>query len=159
MKKSISLIVITLAFLASLRSHAEQLSLFPEIEYQEHMQQLKEACENVGNGDCYFNTYNVATFNEAQTLTELKANLYDADRDYQYDSETNWKYIINDTYVQESGVSEVLKFFVKNKMIKALYGFSPNNDQCTDSEYCSIYIIYIYLTNGEKISFTFDFTT
>lgn len=159
MKKSISLVVIAIAFLISLKSQAEQLSLFPEIEHQEQMQQLKNACENVGNGDCYFATYNVATFNEVQILKELNADLYDADRDYQYDVEINWKYILNDTYVKESGVSEVLKYFIKNNMVKAIYGFSPNGEQCTESEYCSIYIIYIYLTDGQKISFTFDFTT
>ncbi|WP_413613121.1 hypothetical protein [Bdellovibrio sp. HCB-110] len=159
MNKSMSLIVITLAFLFSMRSHAEQLSLFPEIEFQEHIQQLKDACENVGNGDCDFATYNVAAFNEVQTLRVLAANLYDADRGYQYEAETNWKYILSDTYVKESGVADVLKYFVKNKMVKAIYGFTPNSDQCTESEYCSIYIIYIYLTDGQKISFTFDFTT
>jgi|GEM_PF-1992979 len=125
MNKTFSLLWITLAFALSLKAEAQQLPLFPELDYREHMEKLLESCENVGNGDCYRSTYNTATFDSTKELHALKAHLYDADRDYQYEAEAD---------------------------------FYPNEEQCTESEYCSIYVVHIYLTSGEKISFTLDHT-
>lgn len=158
MNKTFSLLWITLAFALSLKAEAQQLPLFPELDYREHMEKLLESCENVGNGDCYRSTYNTATFDSTKELHALKAHLYDADRDYQYEAETDWKYILSNDFVVDSGISESLQYFLDHKLVRALYGFYPNEEQCTESEYCSIYVVHIYLTSGEKISFTLDHT-
>ena len=152
-------VVFLLAF-GSINAEPQQLSLFPEQEVEQRVEyMLEQICEKTHNGGCGTQDFNAKKFNYSKTLQKLIESYVDEDRFFQYDFDLKWDYILENYYVVETGLAEELKFFRKNRLIKAMFAFYPNEDQCTESEYCSIYHVYIYLKNGTMVYFDFDFTT
>ena len=137
---------------------AAQLPLFPELDELDAQAELSVFCQTEGL-ECYIESYDVQSFDAGAKLNEISAELFDEEGAWQYEVDANVKYVITHSYMDRSGGYDALKYYYKNRRIKAAFGFYPNPDQCTESEYCSLYRVYVFLDNGQMISIFFDFNT
>jgi hypothetical protein len=153
-------LIVAISFLAiSLSSFAQQLDLFPNATHELKLKELMDAgCENTHNGDCDLKRFDPKTFDYKKILDKIARSYRDSDRSYQYELELKWKYILGNVYVKEARVDKALKYFLDQKLVLALIGAAPD-ESCDESEYCSLYDLYIYLKTGDLVIFNFDFTT
>lgn len=129
-------------------------------EYAHALKKLKtDACAEVHNGDCQQYKFDAKKFDYGQTLKELRKQHLDNAMEYPFIEELKWEYILQDEYVKGAKVPENLKYFTARKLVKAMYLYAPDPDECTESESCSYNYLYIYLEGGEVLYFEFNFTT
>lgn len=155
MKIFISLVI---ASVFSLNVQAKQMPLFPELEEQDAMAAVEEFCQ-IDGLECSIESYDVQSFDAQKALSEINAKIQDPESAWVYEVDTHIKSVVDHVYFDHAGAKGLFNYFVKNNKIKAAYGFYPNEDQCTQSEYCSVYSAYIYLTNGKVVVVHFDFNT
>lgn len=161
MKQSFTAILFAVLAFVSFQAQAEfQPDLFPDTLVQKEIEGLKSFSEDVGNGDSSFDHYDVKTFNYTATLKDLIRKYNDnLDANYDWVPELKWQEVLSRSEYLPSDMIQNLKALIRHKAVKAIYGFYPNEDLCTEPEYCSIYYLYIYLNNGEVIYYEFNFTT
>jgi hypothetical protein len=114
-----------------------------------------------GNGsECGLDKYDVKKFNYSKAAKTFVDRQIGDDQGHRIvfewkleDITYSVKYYAGDEWIK------TLKTLKKNGQVKAIFGAMPNEEDCTESEYCSLYDVEIFFKDGNKVSCYFDWTT
>jgi hypothetical protein len=114
-----------------------------------------------GNGSqCFLSKFDVRKFNFKKEARKFYTTNSHADSRmsifYKWSEVTN---VIEKFLDNSSDWSETLYRLMKQKKVKAMFAAEPDQDICTESEYCSLGEVKIYFTTGDLLDCSFDQTT